>query len=109
MEEVMDPTTPLIVGALLALFTAIQTWINKGRFDAVDRQLDRMRADITSLRAEIGSVRSDLSAEIGSVRSDLSAEIGAVRSNLSAEIGAVRSDLFQVVLRLAPEAGPQTG
>jgi len=60
----MDLVTPLVVGALLALFTAIQTWINKGRFDAIERRFDHTDAEIASLRSEtradIASLRSDL-------------------------------------------------
>ena len=58
------------------------------------------KADVETVKAEIQSVRSDLSAdiqevriEIQSVRSDLSAEIQSVRSDLSADIQEVRADM----------------
>lgn len=57
MEEVMDVLTPVLTGALLALFTAIQTWITKGRVDALEQRVDR-RFD--HIDAEIASLRSDL-------------------------------------------------
>ena len=47
------------------------------------------KADVETVKAEIQSVRSDLTAEIQSVRS----EIQSVRSDLTAEIQSLRSDL----------------
>ena len=52
-----------------------------------------LRAEIGSVRAEIGSLRDGFSAEIGSVRDGFSAEIGSVRDDFRAEIGGVRSDM----------------
>jgi hypothetical protein len=49
----MDALTPLVVGALLALFTALQTWINKGRFDAIEKRLDRVESEVSELRSMI--------------------------------------------------------
>lgn len=49
----MDVLSPVIAGALLAIFTAIQTWINKGRFDAIDRRFDHIDAEIASLRSDL--------------------------------------------------------
>jgi hypothetical protein len=44
-----------------------------------------------SLRAELGSVRSDFMGELGSVASEYMGEIGTVRFVLSAELGHLRS------------------
>lgn len=41
------------------------------------------------LRAEIGSVRTELSAAISSVRTDLSGEVGSLRTELRSEIRSV--------------------
>jgi hypothetical protein len=57
LEEDMHISDPLITGALLAVFTAIQAWINKGRIDALERRVDR---GFEQLGAEIASLRSDL-------------------------------------------------
>lgn len=57
MEEGMDLLTPVVVGALFALFTGIQTWINKGRMDSLEERLDRR---FEQLSAEITTLRSDL-------------------------------------------------
>lgn len=55
----MDLTTPLITGVLLALFTAIQAWINRGRFDAIERRIDHMSAEIAALRSDLLHVALD--------------------------------------------------
>lgn len=54
--------TPVLTGALLALFTLIQTWINKGRFDALEERQDRHFEHLTS---EIAALRSDLAGVLG--------------------------------------------
>ncbi len=53
----MHIVDPLITASLLAVFTAIQAWINKGRIDALERRQDR---HFEQLSAEIGGLRSDL-------------------------------------------------
>jgi len=42
----MDLVTALFGGVLLALFTAIQVWINKGRFDRIETELMALRSDL---------------------------------------------------------------
>ena len=49
----MDLMTPLFGGALLAIFTAIQAWLNKGRFEAIDRRFDRIENEIATLRSDV--------------------------------------------------------
>jgi hypothetical protein len=46
MEEAMDLLTPILTGALLALFTGIQAWINKGRFDRLESEIAALRSDL---------------------------------------------------------------
>ncbi|MGH2670135.1 MAG: hypothetical protein ACRDH5_13655 [bacterium] len=53
----MDVLTPVVTGALLALFTGIQYWINKGRFDSLEERFDRR---FEQLSAEIAQIRADL-------------------------------------------------
>jgi hypothetical protein len=65
MEVVpVELPTPIVTGVLLAVFTAIQTWINKGRFDAFERRLDAHEQSnerrFEQLSAEIAQLRSDL-------------------------------------------------
>jgi hypothetical protein len=47
----MEAITPIVVGVLLALFTTIQAWINKGRFDALDKRLDRIENEVSERRS----------------------------------------------------------
>jgi hypothetical protein len=60
----MDITATISIGALLAIFTAIQAWINNGRFN-------RLEGEMSSMRAENDARFAQLSHEIGSLRSDL--------------------------------------
>jgi hypothetical protein len=60
----MELVTIVFGGVLLALFTGIQTWINKGRFDALERHLDAHEQSnerrFEQLAADIAQLRSDL-------------------------------------------------
>lgn len=65
MEVVpVELLTPVLTGVLLALFTAIQAWINRGRFDALERHLDtleeRVERRFEQIANEIAQLRSDL-------------------------------------------------
>lgn len=84
----MDVLTPVVVGALLALFTGIQTWITKGRFDEIDRRFDQVdkRFDQVDKRFEQVDKRIE---------------------QLAADVAALRSDLLHVALSSRPH--PQTG
>ena len=53
----MDWSTPVITGALLAVFTAIQAWINKGRFDRLEAEIVALRSDL--LQVALATKRSD--------------------------------------------------
>lgn len=79
MEEGMDLLTPVVTGVLLAAFTLIQTWINKGRFDALDGRMDAHEQS-NERRFE----------------------------HLASEIAALRSDLLQVALAASPRSRPET-
>ena len=52
-----------------------------------------LQKQIGDVRAEIGSVRTELHKEIGSVRTELSKEIAEVRTELSKEIAEVRKEI----------------
>jgi hypothetical protein len=87
----MDVLTPVVVGVLLALFTAIQSWINKGRFDAHERSNERRFDDLVK--------RMDAHEQSNERRFE----------QIVAEIAQLRSDLLQVALAAAPRPRPQTG
>jgi len=55
------------------------------------------KSDIALLRADIASVRKDLSAEIDSVRKHLTAEIEYLRKDLTAAIESVRKDMTAAI------------
>jgi len=67
-----------------------------------------LTADIHAVRAELRTVRADLTADLRGVEADLKSEISSVRTGLKAEILSMRSDLqaaidksaLQMTLRL---------
>ena len=77
----MDVLTVVVAGVLLALFTSIQTWISKGRFDAMDHRFDAI-----DQRLDAHDRRFD---------------------QLFGELAQLRSDLLQVALAATPR--PQAG
>lgn len=83
----MDALTPVVTGVLLAVFTVVLTWLGKGRFDRLEREM-------ASLKAEMLAMRSEFRQENAAVRSDLT---------------AVRSDLTMVALAVGAQPRPQTG
>lgn len=91
----MDVLTPVVVGALLALFTGIQTWITKGRFDEIDRRFDQVdkRFDQVDKRFEQVDKRFE--------------QVDKRIEQLAADVAALRSDLLHVALSSRPH--PQTG
>lgn len=56
----MDLLTPVVTGALLALFTAIQYRLNRDRFESIERRLDGMERQFDQLRSELAQVRADI-------------------------------------------------
>ena len=60
----MEILTPVITGALLAFFTGVQMWINKGRFDGLERRFEAHEQSnerrFEQLSGEIAALRSDL-------------------------------------------------
>jgi uncharacterized protein involved in exopolysaccharide biosynthesis len=63
--------------------------------DSRDADLSRLatKEDLTTLRSEIASVRSELKADIAALRSEVSAEIASLRSEVSADIASLRSEI----------------
>ena len=67
-----------------------------------------LQKQIGDVRAEIGSVRTELNKEIGSVRTELGKEIGSVRTELGKEIGSVRTELGKEIAEVRKEITVQT-
>lgn len=60
----MELLTPLLTGALLAVFTVVLTWITKAQFDTQrgenDRRFSQLERRLDQLTSEIAVLRSDL-------------------------------------------------
>ena len=67
----MDLMTPLVTGGLLALFTLIVTWLGKGRFETLERQVDALARQNDQVRSDMAALRSEMNAHIDSLRSDI--------------------------------------
>ena len=82
-------------------------------FMGLQKQIGDVRAEIGSVRAElgkeIGSVRSELNEEIGSLRTELGKEIGSLRTELGKEIGSVRTELGKEIGSVRTELGKEIG
>jgi hypothetical protein len=60
-------TTPLLNGAILALFTVILAWLGKARFDALDRRMDTIESRMDGMERRLEQIATD----IAQLRSDL--------------------------------------
>jgi len=70
-----------------AVFTAVIAFI---------ALITYMHVSLGSLRAEIGSLRTDVRSEIGSLRTDVRSEIGSLRVELREGLREVRGSLDRV-------------
>jgi len=52
-----------------------------------------LKADIGEVKAEIGSLRTEMRTEIGSLRTEMRTEIGSLRTEMRMEIGSVRTEI----------------
>ena len=107
----MMPATPSSIccsSLKLSRPTISSRWSKSGLFVVWSRSENRLRNElreemhagfmglqkqIGDVRAEIGSVRTELNKEIGSVRTELGKEIGSVRIELGKEIAEVRKEI----------------
>jgi predicted nuclease with TOPRIM domain len=105
----INPAIVAVVGVLLA-------WLARGRFDALDRRIDRLETRLvgteTRLDARIDRVESRLGSSIDGVESRLGSSIDGLESRfdglesrfdrrfdaLQSSMDAMRSDLTQVAL-----------
>jgi septal ring factor EnvC (AmiA/AmiB activator) len=116
----MDFVTPLVVGVVLAVFTVVLDRLNKGRFDAMDKQNREFRAEVrsdladfkTELRADLADFKTELRSELAEFRTEVRSELAEFKSEMKAfraEMAAMRSDLTRVALAVMPQPRPQTG
>jgi len=89
-DEGMVPLNDAQIWTMIGAFTALMF----GTLTVVSTLFVRVvRAEIGSVRTEIGNVKDTLRSEIGSVRDTLRSEIGTVRDSLRSEIGSVRTEV----------------
>ena len=52
----MDVLTPVITGALLAVFTVVLTVLGKSQFDALRREISELRSEVAVMRSDLTHV-----------------------------------------------------
>lgn len=65
--------------------------------------VNKIDADIRSVRVEIGSVRTEIGnvrTEMGQLRNEIKGDIGQLRSEIKGEIGQLRSEVGQLNQRI---------
>jgi hypothetical protein len=90
----MDISTPLLNGAMLAVFTVILTWLGKARFDALERRIESLDRRLDRFEESVDRRFDALERRMDQV---------------SADIAQLRSDLLQVALAQGPQPRPQAG
>jgi len=94
----MDLLGASINAAVVAVVGALLAWLGKGRFDALDRRIDRME---TRLDGRIDALESRSDNRIGALETRLDHRADTLEGRfdgLQASIDAMRSDLTQVAL-----------
>lgn len=69
----------------------------------IQAELVSLRHEVTNVKTEVASVRTELKAEVASVRTELKAELASVRTELKEEISSLRRDTHQGFVRLRTE------
>ena len=62
--------------------------------------VQKIDADIGSVRGEIGQLRSEVKNEIGQLQSEMKNEIGQLRSEMKNEIGQLKGEIGQLNQRI---------
>jgi len=98
LKEVLTITIPSVLPTLMVLFGILS---NKNDINHVRTEIASMRAEISSvrtdLRGEISSVRNELRNEMNSIRNELRNEMNSMRNQFHADINGLRSDIATVV------------
>ena len=64
----------------------------EGAYEQVDKRLDDLKQEITTLRGDVGSLRDEMRREIGSLRNDIGSLRDEMRSNNESLRNEMRSD-----------------
>jgi hypothetical protein len=87
----MDLLVASINAVVVAVAGGVVAWLGRGRFDAIDRNIDRLE---TRLEGRIDSLGARLEGRIDSLGARLDGRIDGLQSSMD----AMRSDLTQVAL-----------
>ena len=94
----MDLLGTSINAVVVAVVGALLAWLARGRFDALDRRIDRLETRLvgteTRLDGRIDGVESRLGSRIDGLESRFDRRFDALQSSMD----AMRSDLTQVAL-----------
>jgi len=97
----------VVNAALLLIVAFVGGTLGVRRFEAIERSIGELRAEMTGLRTELKSeigelrtemtgLRTELKSEIGELRTELKSEIGELRTELKSEIGELRTEFAQM-------------
>ncbi|MFZ4453625.1 hypothetical protein [Salibacterium aidingense] len=75
----------------------------------MEETLNRILQELSTLKNNIGSVRTELKEEMWSVRTELTEQIGNVRTELKEEIGSVRTELKEEIGSVRTELKEEIG
>jgi len=87
----MDPLVASINAVVVAAVGGVLAWLGKGRFDALDRMIDRLEA---RLDGRIDSLEARFDGRTDLLEGRLDGRFDALQSSMD----AMRSDLTQVAL-----------
>jgi outer membrane murein-binding lipoprotein Lpp len=93
--------TMIVVGVLLAMFTAILAWQGKGRFDSLEQGLN---SKIDAFNSKIDAFNSKIDAlkiEVADVKTDV--------KQIRTKLGSIYATLVQVALAVNPQHRPEAG
>ena len=94
----MDLLGTSINAAVVAVVGALLAWLARGRFDALDRRIDRLETRLvgteTRLDGRIDGVESRIGSRIDGLESRFDGRFDVLQSSMD----AMRSDLTQVAL-----------
>ena len=98
----MDLLVAAINAVVVAVVGGIVAWLGKGRFDEVDRKIDRLEA---RLDGRIDGVQSSVDGQFDTLQSHLEGRFDTLQSHLEgrfdtlqSSMDAMRSDLTHVAL-----------
>lgn len=111
----MDVWTPVITGALLAVFTVVIGLLNKVQFDAMKTQVDGLKDDVAEFKAETRTRFDLVDRRFDRVDDRLDRvddrldRVDARIDQQARDFTLLRTEFTQLVLALVPRTQPQAG